>query len=99
MVNVAKREARWRYGRKLAKAFVMDISFWRDVGKAKSETKMRVQDIKDKNAQVIDEDVKVSERFNPQEAGAYFTHLPVGQGFFSDTVNHSESVINHFAVK
>ena len=49
MVSVAKREARWRWRRKLTEAFVMDRrSFWRDMGKARSETKMRVQAIKDK---------------------------------------------------
>ena len=34
--------------------------------------------------------------FNPQAAGPYLTHLPVGRGVFSNTVNHSKSVINNF---
>ena len=64
MVNVAKRKARWRWGRQLTEAFVRDSrSFRRDMRKAWSEKKMRVLTIKDKNGQVTAKDVKVSERF------------------------------------
>ena len=48
--------------RKLTETFVRDRrSFWRDVEKARSETKKRAQTIKDKNGQVIAEDVEASQ--------------------------------------
>ena len=59
VVNVAKREARWRWERKLTEVFVRE----------RSETKIRVQAIKVKNGQMIARDVKVSERFKVQLSG------------------------------
>ena len=42
--------------------------------------------------------VKTLEMINPSEAGL-ISHTCLWGGVFSNTVNHSESVINHFTVK
>ena len=63
MVDLAKRGARLRWGRKLTEAFVRNgKSFWRDKEKARSGTKIMVQVVKGEDGQVIVEDVEVSER-------------------------------------
>ena len=60
MVNVAKRDARWRGGGDVNWNLCKGRrSSWWDGEKARSRTKMRVQIVNNKNGQVIAEDVKV----------------------------------------
>ena len=63
-VKWAKRQASRRAGSRLTEVFARDRNaFWRDIQKTRSGNKERIQAVKDRNGQLVMEEVKVRERF------------------------------------
>ena len=63
-VRWAKRQASRREGSRLTEVFARDRNaFWRDIRKSRSGNKERIQAVKDRNGQLVMEEVEVRERF------------------------------------